>query len=116
MKFNCETTWEDVFEGWREREAGNPGWIECATKINGWPDWESWRRFTASQIRADERKWQIYEFTNPINEISDMFVGPYGGWQSRVKIKNKTTFDELLRIQEQFYFFRSHTGVLSIIH
>ena len=64
MKFNRETTWEDTFEVWRKQEANNPGWIECATKVKGWPNWECWRRFVASQIKAEQRKWRIFDFTN----------------------------------------------------
>lgn len=115
MKFNRETTWGEVFEGWRDREANNPGWVECATKIKGWSDWESWRRFTASQIKAEDRKWQIFDFTDPLNEVPNMLIGPYGGWQSRVIKKNKTTFQELLGIREQYDFFNNHNGVLSIL-
>jgi len=92
MKLIERTTWHDVFEGWRIREANNPDWIECATK-KGWPDWESWRSFTAKQIDAENREWKIYQFTNPTEEISEMLIGPYAGWQSRAISKNNTTFD-----------------------
>ena len=115
MKFKRETNWEGVFDGWRQREANNPGWIECATKIKGWPDWESWRRFTAKQFNAENRRWQIFEFTDPLNEIPAMLIGPFSGWQSRVKNKNLTTFEELLDIPEQYEHFSQHQGVLSIL-
>ena len=115
MKFIKDTTWPEIFEGWRAREAGNPGWINCATKIKGWPDWESWRSFTAKQINAENRRWKIFEFTNPPDEILAMLVGPYGGWQARVEKKNNTTFEELLNSKEQFEHFCKHDGVLSIL-
>ncbi|MEK7655466.1 MAG: hypothetical protein AAB386_02195 [Patescibacteria group bacterium] len=116
MIFLRNATYEEVFDGWREREAGNPSWIHCATKIKGWPDWESWRRFTASQIGADKREWQIFEFTEPTEEISQMLIGPYGGWQARVVEKNITSFEELLNIPEQFEIFSKHEGVLNILN
>lgn len=28
-----DTTWEEVFEGWQQREANDPGWIHCATVV-----------------------------------------------------------------------------------
>ncbi|MFH1461221.1 MAG: hypothetical protein ABIF84_02270 [Patescibacteria group bacterium] len=114
MKYIKDISWEQIFEGWREREANDPGWIHCATQIKGWPDWESWRRFSASQIRADERAWQIFEFTDPINEIPAMLVGPYSGWQARLPEKNKLSFEGLLNIPEQYEFFKKHDKVKSI--
>ncbi|MCX6740699.1 MAG: hypothetical protein NTZ49_05755 [Candidatus Parcubacteria bacterium] len=115
MNFIRTTTWEEIFNGWRSREADNPGWINCATKIKGWPDWESWRRFTADQISANSRKWQIFEFTDPLIEIPRMLIGPFSGWQSRVINKNNTTFEELLEIPKQYEHFTKHEGVLSIL-
>ena len=115
VKLIKNTTWEKVFAEWRAHEANNPGWIHCATKIKGWPDWESWRRFTAKQIDAENRPWKIYEFTNPMEEIPAMLIGPYSSWQSRVVNKNSTTFEELLDIPEQYEHFSKHKGVLSIL-
>ncbi|KKT26376.1 MAG: hypothetical protein UW11_C0014G0001, partial [Parcubacteria group bacterium GW2011_GWA2_43_9b] len=62
--FIKNTTWPEVFEGWQDREAKDPGWIECATKIKDWSDWESWRKYTATQLRADNREWKIYKITD----------------------------------------------------
>jgi hypothetical protein len=115
MKLKNVTTWQNVFEGWRTREASDPGWIECATKVKGWPDWKSWRSFTARQIGAENREWRIFEFSDPMEEIPQMLVGPYSGWQSRVRNKNNTTFTELLDIPGQFEYFSSHGRILSII-
>ncbi len=116
MKFIKNTTWDEVFEGWKNREANNPGWINCATKIKGWPDWESWRKFSASQFEADKRDWKIFAFTDPLNEIPEMLVGPYSGWQRRLPEKNSKTFNDLLNIPEQNEFWKKHDGVLSIIN
>jgi hypothetical protein len=115
MKFIKDTSWEEVFEGWRGREASDPGWIECATKVKGWPDWESWRRFSAGQIQAEKRDWQIFEFDNPVEEIPDMLVGPFSGWQSRHANKNNFTFAHLLEIPDQASFWRGHKKIQSII-
>jgi hypothetical protein len=116
MKFIQNTTWPEVFEGWRAREANNPGWIECATKIKGWPDWEAWRAFTARQIDAASRDWKFFQFTDPLDEIPDMLVGPYSGWQKRVANKNQTTFSELLEIPAQNEEFSRHSGILNILN
>ena len=82
LTFIKPTTWEDVFQDWKNREGNDPGWIHCATVLKGWPDWESWRRFTAEQIKADEREWNLYELTDPLHDIPAMLVGPFTGWQS----------------------------------
>lgn len=115
MKFLRDTTWEEVFTGWREREASDPGWINCATKIKGWPDWESWRKFSARQIQADKLSWQIFEFSDPMNEMPAMLMGPYNAWQSRVPKKNKLTFEESLNFPEQREFFSKNEKILSMM-
>lgn len=115
MKLIKNTTWQEVFKGWRNREASNPGWIRCATQIKGWPDWESWRKHSAKQIKADQREWQLYEFTDPLNEVPSMLVGPYSGWQSRFPKKNVATFEELVEIPEQFEKLSKNENVQSII-
>jgi len=115
MKFVKDTTWAEVFEGWRKREASDPGWIHCATVIKGWPDWESWRKFTASQIGAAELAWQVFEFTDPANEIPAMLIGPYTGWQSGFANKNQSTFEDRLNIPAQFEYFSRHEKVASIM-
>lgn len=115
MRFVKDTTWESVFAGWKEREASNPGWIDCATRIKGWPDWESWRRFSASLIKADQRDWQVFQFEDPAKEVGEMLVGPYSGWQKKVFNKNKTTFSEFLDITDNFDFYSQHEGVFAIM-
>lgn len=115
MKLIKNTTWGEIFENWKNRESNNPDWIECATKIKGWPDWKSWRNFTAQQIDAENRNWQIYKLTNPAEEISSMLIGPYSSWQNKVINKNNTTFEELLDIPEQYKYFSQHNYILKIL-
>ncbi len=115
MKCIRDISWEEVFAGWKEREGSDPGWINCATKIKGWPDWESWRKFSASQIGAEKRNWKIYELEDPMREISEMLVGPFTGWQSRLPEKNKNIFADLVNIPEQYEFFKKHDKVVSMI-
>ncbi len=115
MKFLSKTTWPQVFAGWQEREGSDPAWIKVATEIKGWPDWESWRRFTAEQIGAENLSWEIQEFSNPMKEVPLMLIGPYSGWQSRVTNKNQTTFEELINIDEQFDYWKDIPKINSII-
>ena len=115
MKFIKDTTWEDVFEEWRTNEASDPGWINCAVNIKGWPDWESWRRFGASHIRAGKRTWQMFEFTDPMNEIPRMLIGPFTGWQARFLEKNKHTFEDMLNTPEHGAFFKDHNKIVALM-
>ena len=115
MKYIKDIIWDEVFGGWRQREANNPGWIKTATEIKGWPNWESWRKFTVSQLGLEKLDWQLYEFTDPLTEISKILIGPYGGWQSRVANKNKSTFADLLNNKEQYEFFKKHDAVSSLV-
>ncbi len=108
------TTWEEVFQDWKQREGNDPGWIHCATVLKGWDSWESWRRFTAEQIGAPTRGWAIYEFTDPMMEIPQMLVGPFTGWQSKLPAPNRHTFVELVGIPEQAAYFRAHEKVISM--
>ncbi len=114
MRFIENTTWEKVFDGWRGREANDPGWINCATKIKGWPNWESWRRFTADQFDAENLDWQIFEIDNPIVEMPAMLVGPFIGWQSRLPLKNKSTFEDLVNIKEQRELLSKNEKIISM--
>ena len=115
LKFINPTSWEDVFQDWKQREGNDPGWIHCATTIKGWPDWESWRRFSAEQIHAADRDWEIYECTDPMRDIPTMLVGPFTGWQSRLPKPNVSSFAELVAIPEQAQFFREHEKVAGMM-
>lgn len=115
MRYIQDTIWEQVFAGWRDREATNPGWIEVATKIKGWPDWESWRRFSASLFKAETLDWQIFTFDNPMEEIPTMLVGPYTGWQSRHPAANNFTFSEMLDLPEQYNFWGNNSTIIRLI-
>ncbi|MCK5413371.1 MAG: hypothetical protein KAI57_03260 [Candidatus Pacebacteria bacterium] len=115
MKFVQKTTWKEVFQGWKDSEVDNPEWIYCATKIKGWPDWESWRNYTATQGDLQNRNWSIFEFENPIDEVSKMLIGPFSGWQSQVQKKNLSSFSDLINIPKEYKHFKSSKKIISIL-
>lgn len=115
MKHLHDTTWEEVFAGWKQREGNDAGWIHCAVNLKGWPDWESWRRFSASQFNAADRNWSVYQFTDPMTEIPAMLVGPFHGWQSRLPAANRHTFADLVSIPEQASWARVHEKIASML-
>lgn len=117
MIFIRKTTWEEVLDGWRKREASNPNWVRCATEIKGWPDWESWRNFSASQFDAENLSWELWEFENPMEEIPKMLVGPFTTWQGRFADGKKSvhSFEDLLNDPDQLAEFGSHEVVGSML-
>jgi len=115
LSFVRPITWEEVFAGWREREANNPSWVECATKIKGWPDWESWRLHTASQLHLQDRAWALYEVKDPGAFLPSLLMGPFSGWQKYTEKKNVLSFAELLTLPEPQDFFLHHPAVSSLM-
>ncbi|MBD3281754.1 hypothetical protein GF391_03335 [Candidatus Uhrbacteria bacterium] len=105
------TTWEEVFQSWRDNEAHNPGWIRCATEIKGWPDWESWRRYMAGKLKLEKKDWELYRFSNPLAEVSEMLVGPFTAWQKNLPVKNVLSFGEFLEVPEKYEQFSNHDTV-----
>ena len=107
-------SWEEIFSGWAEREEKNPGWIRTATEVKGWPDWRSWRLFSAEQMRLPSRVWTLYEFTDPMNEIPAMLVGPYSGWQSKLPAPNQGTFADLVAIPKEYTFYSENANIVGM--
>ena len=115
MKFNKKTTWQNVFQSWKDSEASDPDWIYCARKIKGWSNWKLWRSHTATQLNLQKRIWNIFEFTDPIAEIPQMLIGPYSGWQSRVSKKNLFSFSDLANLPKEYEYFKNNKKIVSIL-
>ena len=115
MELLGEIGWEEVFDLWKKREGNDEAWIKCATEIKGWPDWESWRRFSMEQIGAQGRQWKHYVLNDPLSEIPAMLVGPYSGWQSRHPDTNNFSFADLLERPEQYEQWKTHSKIISLI-
>lgn len=114
MKFVKDTTWDEVFANWEMGEGQNTAWTKVANR-KGWPSWASWREFSMDQLGAKNRDWKIYEFTDPLNEIPDLLLGPFPSWQSRVPEKNAFSFKDLLAIPEQFEAFREFPRIQKFV-
>ena len=115
MKFIKKSSWKEVFQSWKDSEADNPEWIYCATKIKGWPDWKSWRNYTATQGNLQNRNWSIFEFDDPVNEMPKMLIGPFSSWQSRVQKKNLSSFSDLIDIPKEYEHFKNYEKIISIL-
>ena len=115
MKHLKDLTWKRVFEGWRSREETNPSWVTFAKEEKGFPDWESWRLNYISRFHPETMDWRLYQFEDPLNEIPEMLLGPYFGWQSLVQNKHNTTFAELMEQNEQYTHFQSYPAVAGML-
>ncbi|MDD2753196.1 MAG: hypothetical protein PHT44_01120 [Candidatus Portnoybacteria bacterium] len=113
--FIKNAAWQEVFEDWKSREGNDPGWINAATKIKGWPDWESWRNYTAAQLRADKREWKIYRIADINKIVPAMLVGPYIGWQNRLPVKNVLSFAQMLEIPENYEALSKNDKVVGMM-
>lgn len=114
MELIRDITWKEVFNNWATRENSNPTWIECATVTCGWPNWQTWREYTAKLMKAKSRSWQLFKFTRPEVEIPQIIIGPFPGWQKKVTNKNHTTFAQLFDIPNQYNELSQHNGILQI--
>lgn len=115
MELIKPTTWNTVFAAWRSREANDPGWIKCATAVKGWPDWKSWRGFTAQQINAPARQWQIFQFTDPLAEIPEMLLGPFSSWQDGLARPNTLSFAQLFDQPDKYQKFSKNEKVRGLL-
>ncbi|MEK7160780.1 MAG: hypothetical protein AAB724_02005 [Patescibacteria group bacterium] len=113
--FVKNTTWPEVFEGWKNREANDPDWINCAVNIKGWPDWVSWRGYTAAQFGSEKREWKVYRIVD-VNKVAPaMLVGPYTGWQKRLPAKNILSFAEMLEAPKNYEEFSKNDKVQGLM-
>ena len=115
LSFVRSLGWGEVFAGWKEREAHNFSWVECATRIKGWPNWESWRVHTALQLHLQDRAWALYEVKDPQVFLPNLLMGPFNGWQKYTEEKNTVSFAELLALPEPQDFFLHHSAVVSLM-
>ncbi|MBD3270827.1 hypothetical protein GF376_04855 [Candidatus Peregrinibacteria bacterium] len=110
-----DVSWEEAFDNWKSREM-NPicrdDWIEVATKIKGWPDWESWRTYSANQFDAKNRKWKKFLINDPDTIIPNFQVGPFSGWQKDLPKTNTYTFKELIDLKPEY---QTHSRILKIL-
>lgn len=114
MKYIKTTTWGKVFENWAAHEGKDPAWIKHA-KERGWEGWASWRKDMAEeQLKVAELIWKIYEFTDPMNEIPALLLGPFESWQSRVAGIENASFQNLVAIPQEYEFFSNHGKVQAI--
>jgi hypothetical protein len=97
LRLEGETTWDNIFQSWFEREGTKKGWQQVA-KEKGWPSWEAWRGAWVSNFAAQERQWFRYTILNPLQTVPQFRVGPTQSWQNNFPEteRNKHTFATLV--------------------
>jgi hypothetical protein len=97
LRFEGETTWDNVWQAWLEREGIREDWQQVA-KEKGWQSWEEWRNAWVSNFGAQTRQWLRYTILNPLEMVPKFRVGPTQSWQKNFpEIEyNKHTFTTLI--------------------
>lgn len=119
LEYDGETTWEEVFNSWKEREGDRPEWHRVAAS-KGWGDhpgaWEDWRRAWVSNFGARDRKWHRYRISNPQETVPHFLIGPTPGWQNHFPEgeRNTHTFAEMVA-HPDYIAHASHTKVRAIL-
>lgn len=106
-------SWGEVFNVWQINEGQDSVWQKFAVKEKGWKSWSEWRSYQASQIKASERDWALYEITTPNQLIPEFVMGPFGGWQKHYpeEERNVHTFADL--VKDQTDWVKNNIGVKS---
>ncbi len=105
--------WTTVFANWKSRETSSESWVKLA-KSKGWESWDQWRLHTTSQLQLELRKWQLYKFNDPYNQVPEMLIGPYQGWQKHFHEKNKHSFISAVQVAQFYNWASNHQGIKNI--
>ena len=114
LKFMKHSSWEEVFQKWKEDEGSIKAWQDFAVREKGWGSWEEWRQHQASFIDAQNRKWDIYEILDPNKIIPNFRIGPFKSWQDNYSEaeKNIHTFRDLVRDKTEWVM--GNSGIKSM--
>lgn len=90
LRFEGETTWDDVWQAWRKREGTREDWQQVARE-KGWQSWEEWRNAWVSNFGAQRRRWLRYSILNPLGTVPKFRVGPTQSWQKNFPENERNT-------------------------
>jgi hypothetical protein len=79
LKFIRETSWQQVLDEWRNREAGM-GW-EAVYEPRGFKTWDEWRAKHYSALGLPTRSWRQYQVDHSEAVIPGMWAVAYSGWR-----------------------------------
>ena len=98
LRFESETTWDNVWQAWLEREGTREDWQQVS-KEKGWQSWEEWRDAWVGNFAAQTRRWLRYTILNPLETVPKFRVGPTQSWQKNFPEheRNKHTFATLVQ-------------------
>lgn len=97
LRFEGETTWNNVWQAWLDREGTREDWQQVA-KEKGWQSWEEWRDAWVGNFGAQTRRWLRYTILKPLKTVPHFRVGPTQSWQENFpeNERNKHTFATLV--------------------
>lgn len=109
LSFVRQMTWSEVFETWREIEAGI--W-EQVYKEKGFATWEEWRGSAVAPFLPEKRVWLLYQVLQPDLVIPQAWVGPFKGWKKYLLGKGEGRFRDALASPE-IYDNEKFVGLLA---
>lgn len=72
-------SWKEVFDEWRELEAGQESWKEHWIE-RGFDSWDEWREAYATPLHPETLSWELYQITDPIKDLPFFYGTPTKGW------------------------------------
>ncbi len=108
MKFLKDTTWDEIYNAWRQRETKHDLWKEYYER-KGFKSWEEFRAKHIEQEQLPNLKWKLYEITP--EEIPSFHCGNYTNWQKLAKEIGDDTFEKLSCVP----FFQNHQKIKNLL-
>lgn len=89
LEFIKAITWPEVFDKWREGEAGQKSWKKHWEE-RGFESWDEWRETYAAPLDPQNLEWSLYKINDPIKDLPLFYGTPTRGWVDKA-YEGKTT-------------------------
>jgi len=109
-------TFDEVFKIWLDIEVGRKEGrnILPVAREKGFTSIAEWRLATALRLGMDKKEWQKVTIENPGEELPNIIVGPYTGWQRLLDHSLETTFGQAVEIPEFLEWCKTHDRIVPL--
>lgn len=76
-------SWKEVFDMWRDLEAWQESW-KNHWEERGFDSWDEWREAYIAPYHPASLVWELYEISNPLQDIPNFYGTPTKGWIEKV--------------------------------
>lgn len=110
FKFIRPISWPEVFDKWREMEAGQAMWKEHWGK-RGFSSWDEWREAYATPLAPASLDWQLYIIEKPLLDFPQIYGVPSRSW-----VDNNYGGEKIKELKEivKSPYVQNHLKVLDI--